>query len=148
MKIGQMILGILLFALATAVLYVWGLKKSVGQREDLDRSLMSACGSRVVRYLKKHDTITEAETAALIEGMTVGPFWSRQNSGCRTAQRSPGRSSPFCWTSCISSRRVTEATAGGNDAAGIRSRPLSRPGLRPVAGLPSAPPGAEVHGHQ
>lgn len=78
MKIGQMILGILLFALATAVLYVWGLKKSVGQREDLDRSLMSACGSRVVRYLKKHDTITEAETAALIEGMTVGPFWSRQ----------------------------------------------------------------------
>lgn len=78
MKIGQMILGILLFALATAVLYVWGLKKSVGQREDLDRSLMSACGSRVVRYLKKHDTITEAETARLIEGMTVGPFWSRQ----------------------------------------------------------------------
>lgn len=78
MNVGQIVLGIVLFALVTAVLYAWGLKKSVDQKEDLYRGLMSACGSRVVRYLKKHGTVTKAEAARLIDGMTVGPFWSRR----------------------------------------------------------------------
>lgn len=78
MSAGQIILGILLFAIVTAILYVWGLKKSIGQQEDLNRKLMSACGSRVVKYLKKHDTVTKAEIARLIDGITVGQFWSRR----------------------------------------------------------------------
>ena len=77
MSTGQIILGILLFAVAAAILYAWGLKKSLDQREDLQRSLMSACGSRVVKHLKKHGTVTKAEIAALVDSMTVGPFWSR-----------------------------------------------------------------------
>lgn len=32
MTVGQIMLGIALFAIAGAVLYVWGLKKSVNQR--------------------------------------------------------------------------------------------------------------------
>ena len=77
MSTGQIILDIALFAVAGAILYAWGLKKSMDQREDLQRSLMSACGSRVVKHLKKHGTVTKAEIAALVDGMTVGPFWSR-----------------------------------------------------------------------
>ena len=77
MSTGQIILGITLFAVAGAILYAWGLKKSLDQREDLQRSLMSACGSRVVKHLKKHGSVTKAEVAALVDGMTVGPFWSR-----------------------------------------------------------------------
>ena len=61
MTTGQIIAGVLLFAAVTAVLYVWGLKKSLGQQEDLTRALLSACGSRVLKYLKKHDTITVRE---------------------------------------------------------------------------------------
>ena len=38
----QMILGILAFALATAVLYVWGLHKSITQRSDLEYILLSS----------------------------------------------------------------------------------------------------------
>ena len=78
MTTGKIILGILLFAIITAILYVWGLKKSVGQMEDLNRSLMSACGSRVVKYLKKHDTITVREVEQQIAGVTVRQFWSRK----------------------------------------------------------------------
>ena len=77
MSTGQIILGILLFAVAGAILYAWGLKKSMDQQEDLQRSLMSACGNRVVRHLKKRGTVTKAEVAALVDGLTVGPFWSR-----------------------------------------------------------------------
>ena len=78
MSIGEIILGILLFAIAAAILYVWGLKKSMNQQEDLERRLMSACGSRVVKHLKKHGTVTKSEIAALIDGMTVGPAGSRR----------------------------------------------------------------------
>ena len=77
MSTGQIILGIRLFAVAGAILYAWGLKKSMDQQEDLQRSLMYACGSRVVRHLKKHGTVTKVEVAALVDGLTVGPFWSR-----------------------------------------------------------------------
>lgn len=73
----QIIIGVLCVAVITAVLYVWGLRKSENQREDLNRRLLSACGSRVVKVLKKQSTITEAEVAQLIEGITVGPAWSR-----------------------------------------------------------------------
>lgn len=78
MSTGQILLGIALFALAGAIIYAWGLKKSLDQEEDLQRSLMSACGSRVVKYLKQHGTITKQETARLISGMKAGPFWSRR----------------------------------------------------------------------
>ena len=71
MSTGQIILGILLFAVAGAILYAWGLKKSMDQQEDLHRCLMSACGSRVVRHLKKHGTVTKVEVAALVDGLTV-----------------------------------------------------------------------------
>ncbi len=78
MSIGQTILGILLFALAAAVLYVWGMKKSITRNEDLSRQLMSVCGSRVMKYLKKNESITKKEIAKLIEGTTVGTVWSKQ----------------------------------------------------------------------
>lgn len=77
MKTWQIIIGVLLFALVGAVLYVWGLKKSMNQQQDMTRSLLSACGSRVMRYLKKHDTITKEEVARQISGVTIRPVWSR-----------------------------------------------------------------------
>lgn len=87
MTVGQIMLGIALFAIAGAVLYVWGLKKSVNQREDLQRSLLSACGSRVVRRAKKQGGITRAEIAALIEGLSVGPFWSRSRVRVQSGEK-------------------------------------------------------------
>ena len=87
MTVGQIMLGIALFAIAGAVLYVWGLKKSVHQREDLQRSLLSACGSRVVRRAKKQGSITRAEISALIEGLSVGPFWSRSRVRVQSGEK-------------------------------------------------------------
>lgn len=74
----QIILGIVLFALATAVLYVWGLKKSVTQRADLEHILLSKCAGHIIRYLKKHGTVTAAEICGLISGTKAGQFWSKQ----------------------------------------------------------------------
>ncbi len=74
----QIFLGIVLFAMATAILYVWGLKKAYTQREDLQRHLLGKCARRVMRYLKTHENITKAEMARLIECQSVGVFWSKQ----------------------------------------------------------------------
>lgn len=73
----QIALGILLFALVTAVLYAWGLGKAVDQEDTLHRNLMHACGSRVLKELKKKPAITESEIAQVIQGVTVGQFWSK-----------------------------------------------------------------------
>ena len=91
MSTGQIILGIALFAVAAAILYAWGLKKSMDQREDLKRSLMSACGSRVVKHLKKYGTVTKAEVAALVDGLTVGPFWSRHKVRVQDGRKVSGQ---------------------------------------------------------
>lgn len=91
MTTGQVILGVLMFAVVTAVLYAWGLSKSLGQQEDLTRNLLSACGSRVVKYLKKHDTITAAEAAELIEGVAVGQFWSRKKLKVQDGKKVAGQ---------------------------------------------------------
>ncbi len=77
MTTSQIILGILAVAVITAGLYIWGLRKSMGQQQDLNRRLLSACGSRVVKALKKQPAITEDEVAALIKGAAAGQVWSR-----------------------------------------------------------------------
>lgn len=77
MTLWQILIGVALFAIATAIVYAWGLGKAIDQKSALQRNLMSACGSKVVKHLKKHGHITEKEVAGLIEGMTVGQFWSR-----------------------------------------------------------------------
>ena len=78
MTTGQIIVGVLLFAAVTAVLYAWGLKKSLGQQADMTRALLNACGSQVLKYLKTHDSITVREVEQQIAGVTVRQFWSRK----------------------------------------------------------------------
>ena len=58
-----MILGILGFALVTAILYVWGLRRSMTQSADLERILLSKSAGKVVHYLKGHDQIDLAQMA-------------------------------------------------------------------------------------
>lgn len=74
----KIVLGILAFAVVTAVIYVWGLRRSATQASDLERNLMSKGVSRVLKYLKTHETISEAETAELVKGLRASLPWSRQ----------------------------------------------------------------------
>ena len=75
-----MILGILAFALVTAVLYVWGLRKSMTQSADLERILLSKSAGKVVHYLKSHDSVDLARMARLCAGVKGGQFWSRRRA--------------------------------------------------------------------
>ncbi|MEA4941317.1 hypothetical protein SDC9_97983 [bioreactor metagenome] len=87
MNKGMMVLGIILFAIAGAILYVWGLKKSLTQGEELQRMLLSKCGGKVIRYLKKNGTISEKEMAAVVAGVQAGQFWSRRRAAVQDPRK-------------------------------------------------------------
>jgi len=80
----------------------------MSQQEDLERSLMSACGSRVVRHLKKHGTVTKAEVAELIGGMAAGPFWSRHKVKVQDGGKAAGRVIDF-----LLDQQYIESAGGG-----------------------------------
>lgn len=91
MNIPLALLGVLLFAVVTAVLMVWGMRKAYFQRETLTKMLLSKSSERVMRHLKTHDTITESEMRALVSGVQATEFHSRnratvQADGAFTAQ--------------------------------------------------------------
>ncbi|MGN1031633.1 MAG: hypothetical protein ACI4PQ_08525 [Butyricicoccaceae bacterium] len=80
MKLPIVLFGIFLFAVVTAVLVVWGMRKSYFQRETLTKMLLSKSADRVMRYLKTHDTITEAQMRKLVAGIQASEFHSRQRA--------------------------------------------------------------------
>ena len=83
MSTGQILLGIAAFALVTAVLYVWGLKRSMTRSADLEQILLSKSAGKVAHYLRSHDRIGLAEMARLCAGVRAGLFWSRQRAAVR-----------------------------------------------------------------
>ncbi|MDO4169076.1 MAG: hypothetical protein Q4D45_04165 [Lachnospiraceae bacterium] len=77
MKISTMIIGMLLFAVATMIIYGWGLVKQKNQSRDLMNMLFAKGESKVKKYLKKHDSITRAQVETLCEGIEAKlPFSS------------------------------------------------------------------------
>ncbi|MBQ7040117.1 MAG: hypothetical protein IJN39_06070 [Clostridia bacterium] len=72
------VFGILLFALVTAILYVWGLSKTYGQQERMAKLLLINCKNKVIKYLKKHEVVTEKQIESLIKGVSAGEFWSKK----------------------------------------------------------------------
>lgn len=80
MNLWETILGILVFAVVVAVLYVWGLKKSYTQSADLERILLNKSAGKVVHYLKQNGEISLSQIAQLCTGVKAGQFWSRQKA--------------------------------------------------------------------
>ena len=86
MKVLIMVLGILLFAFATAVLVVWGMRRAYFQRERLTGMLLSKSADRVMNHLKTNETITEPQMRKLVEGVQATEFLSRQRATAQADQ--------------------------------------------------------------
>ena len=69
MSTGTKIIGVLLFALATIIIYSWGLIKQRNQSKDLMNLLFSKGNSKVNKYLKKNEYITAAEVENMCAGL-------------------------------------------------------------------------------
>lgn len=71
MKTSTIIIGILLFAIATMIIYGWGIVKQRNQTGDLMRLLFSKGEGRVKKYLKENEYITIADVEKICEGLSA-----------------------------------------------------------------------------
>ncbi len=81
MKAWIVIVGILLFAAATAFLYGWGLMRSRDEQKTLLAMLTGKCEKKLRQYLKKNGSISRQEAAKLLESTSVSLFYSRKKFG-------------------------------------------------------------------
>ena len=58
MKLSTAIIGIVLFAIATMILYGWGIVKQKNQTNDLMNLLFSKGQDKIKKYLKQHEYVT------------------------------------------------------------------------------------------
>ena len=63
MEISTVVIGIILFAIATMIIYGWGLVKQKNQSSDLMNMLFSKGNSKVKKYLKKKEYNTLPQVA-------------------------------------------------------------------------------------
>lgn len=70
------IVGVLFFAITTAVLYAIGLKKKMQEDEVLAQKLLHNSSRKVIDYLKTHDQISMKEIEKIIQGVSAKNFYS------------------------------------------------------------------------
>ncbi|HAJ73204.1 MAG TPA: hypothetical protein DCM49_00225 [Lachnospiraceae bacterium] len=80
MSFVTIIIGIVLFAAATMLIYGWGMYRQMNQSKDLMNLLFSQGVNKVNKYLKKNDSVTEKQVEEMVEGMTAKlPFSSKKS---------------------------------------------------------------------
>lgn len=68
---------VLLFAVATAILYAWGLWRSQNQGRDLHAMLCAKGVNRIRRALKKRGALTRGQLEEVVKGISAHQPFSR-----------------------------------------------------------------------
>lgn len=79
-KILTMVVGVILFAIAAAILYMIGMKKKMNQDERLVEMLLNNGAYRVVKYLKSHGEITLKGIGYVIKDISAKEFGSSKKA--------------------------------------------------------------------
>lgn len=80
MQPSTIIIGIILFAIATMIIYGWGLMKQTRQSSDLMNMLFSKGNAKVKKYLKKNGYITVKEVEQLAENLEAKMPFSKNKA--------------------------------------------------------------------
>lgn len=91
MKISTIILGILFFAIATMIIYGWGVIRQKNQSGDLMKLLFSKGQSRVKKYLKHNSAITLGQAVKLCEGLEARQPFSANRAVVKDARDFAGQ---------------------------------------------------------
>ena len=69
---------ILLFALATAVIYAWGLWRSMRQQQDLSNMLSAKGVAKIKKALRKNGAMTRRDLEPVVKDLTAKQPFSRE----------------------------------------------------------------------
>ena len=94
---------VLLFALATMIIYAWGLWRSIRQQQDLSNMLSAKGISKVKKALKKNGAMTEKELEPFIKNLTAKQPFSREQIATENDHRNTRKRK-----SCLSVTKITD----------------------------------------
>lgn len=80
METSTIIIGIILFAIATMIIYGWGLMRQARQSSDLMNMLFSKGNAKVKKHLKKNEYITINEVEQLAENLEAKMPFSKNKA--------------------------------------------------------------------
>ena len=80
MDILKSALGILAFAFITAILYLWGIRKSLNHIDKVTNMLYNEGENRVIKYLDKNKKADIKEIEELVKGIKSGVFYSMRKA--------------------------------------------------------------------
>lgn len=80
MKITTIVMGVILFALATIVLYLIGMRKKINQDRNLLDMLLNNGAKRVVKYLKGQESVSAEGVGYIIEDLKAKEFHSKKTA--------------------------------------------------------------------
>lgn len=101
---------ILLFALATMLIYGWGLWRSTRQKQDLSNMLSAKGISRIKKALKKNGSLTRRDLEPFVKGLTARQPFSKEQIGVTD----PGKFLDSILPYMIRQKMITEKKDGGD----------------------------------
>ena len=81
---------VLLFALATIIVYGWGMWRSMRQKQDLSNMLSAKGISVVKKVLKKNGPMTAKDLEPFVKDLTAKQPFSREQIGVTTISSAVG----------------------------------------------------------
>ena len=77
MKPSTVIIGIILFAIVTMIIYGWGIVKQKNQTKDLMNLLFSKGQDKIKKYLKQNEYITISQVEQICDGLEANSLFRK-----------------------------------------------------------------------
>ena len=107
---------ILLFALATIIVYAWGMWRSMRQQQDLSNMLSAKGIAKVKKALKKNGAMTAKELEPFIKDLTAKQPFSREQIAVTDPKKFLGSILPYM----VKQKMITETTENGKAVYQLR----------------------------
>ena len=107
---------VLLFALATAVIYAWGLWRSMRQQQDLSNMLAAKGVSKIKKALRKNGAMTRRDLEPVVKDLSARQPFSRE----QIAVTDPGKFLDSILPYMVKQRIITEEKQNGKNIYRLR----------------------------
>ena len=101
---------VLMFAVATMIIYGWGLWRTMHQKQDLSNMLCSKGISKVKKALKKNKSLTKKELEPFVKDLTAKQPFNSERIGVTDPNAFLDSILPYMLKqkSCLSVKRITD----------------------------------------
>ena len=100
---------VLLFALATALIYAWGLWRAVRQQQDLSNLLSAKGVAAIKKALRKNGAMSRPDLEPIVKGLTAKQPFSREQIAVTDPRQFLDSLLPYM----VKQKIITEETQGG-----------------------------------